>query len=82
MVHNLNPQKWLFALLCIHLVLTSLFVMQLAKTIAAMYMSTQPYSAPHVNSMVQIYKCAERLCPGEPPVLSTFEQKLLRESVR
>ncbi|DBA68817.1 hypothetical protein WJX79_009317 [Trebouxia sp. C0005] len=37
---------------------------QLAETISAMYISTQPFSAPHVNSLVLISKCAEKLCPG------------------
>lgn len=48
--------------------LTFVFVMQLAETISAMYISTQPFSAPHVNSLVLISKCAEKLCPGEPPM--------------
>ena len=52
------------------MILTFVFVMQLAKTISAMFISTQPFSAPHVNSMVRISKCAERLCPGEPPMLT------------
>ena len=52
------------------LVFTFVFVMQLAKTISAIFISTQPFSAPHVNSMVRISKCAARLCPGEPPILS------------
>ncbi len=55
-----------------HLVLTLVFVMQLAKTILAIFISTQPFSAPHVNSMVRISKCAERLCPGEP-LISTVK---------
>jgi len=52
--------------------LTFVFVMQLAETISAIFISTQPYSAPHVNSMVRISKCAARLCPGEP-LISTVK---------
>ena len=79
---NTNPNKeYLLCGACV-LVLTPLFVMQLANTIAAMYTSTQPYSAHHVNHMVQIFKCAQRLCPGEPPMLvSSSEWKLLHKSV-
>ncbi len=61
--------------------LTFVFVMQLAETISAIFISTQPFSAPHVNVMVRISKCAHRLCPGEPPMLvSSFEQQLLPKS--
>ncbi|DBB08675.1 TPA: hypothetical protein ACH3X3_008211 [Trebouxia sp. C0006] len=37
---------------------------QLANTVSAIFMSTQNCSAPHVNTMVRISKCAARLCPG------------------
>lgn len=63
-----SNHQGLFVLLCMRWVLTSVADMQLANTISAIFMSTQTCSAPHVNTMVRISKCAARLCPGEPPM--------------
>ena len=60
---SVPSKSYLLCCACMHmlLVFTFVFAMQLAKTISAIFISTQPFSAPHVNSMVRIFKCAARL---------------------